>query len=141
MGGRGAGSGIRRPEKPKIGDTLLIKSWFRGKIDIPYYAIPPYDGKIIAETEKAYKMELYTESLDGEHDLKFTRYVPKSATETKAEREKEEKRQERRYEAGKKKYEKMLAFAKQNGVKGVRSGMRKDTILEKIRKAGLKYKY
>ena len=102
---------------------------------------PPWDGRIIAETGKAYKMELYTESRDGEHDLKFIRYVPKSATETEAERKKEEKRQEKRYEAGVKKYEKMLAFAKENGVKGVRSGMRKDTILEKIKKAGLKYKY
>lgn len=105
----------------------------------------PWDGQIIGETEKAWKMVFDTESLDGEHDVSFTSWVPKSVAETKKEYEKrvdkEIRESEKRYEKGKKRYAKMIEFAKSNGVKGVRIGLRKETILEKIKKAGLKYKY
>ena len=45
-----------------------------------------------------------------------------------------------RFDAGVERYNKMISFAKENGLK-VRKGMRKETILQKIAAAGLEYTY
>lgn len=144
MGGRGSSSGISAKgggSAPKIGDEIYISDWFQGKIDIPEYAMKPDRGEIIQETEKAYKLYIKTETLDGEYDLSYKRWIPKSATKTEKQMREERAKENRKFERGKKRYEKMLDFAKKNGVKNVRVGMRKETILEKINKAGLKYEY
>lgn len=50
----------------------------------------------------------------------------------------EEQESERRFEEGCKKYEELLKFAKAN-LKGIRKGMRKDTIIKKLNDAGIEY--
>ena len=53
---------------------------------------------------------------------------------------KEEERQEKRikrFEEGQRKYNELIEFAKENKVKGVRVGWRKETIINKIKDAGL----
>ena len=45
----------------------------------------------------------------------------------------------KRYENGCKAYKSMIQFAQKNGVKGVRTGLRKATILKKIHEAGLEF--
>ena len=61
--------------------------------------------------------------------------------ESLEEYEKNEQEKETRFEEGCKKYEQLIAFCKDNGVKGVRNGMRKETILNKISNVGLVYQY
>lgn len=142
MGGRGSSSGIGGGGSgAKIGDEVHRAEWFN--FDLPSYAMQPYNVKIIGESDsgKAWKVDIETESLSGEHDLYFTRFMPKSAVVTKSQMEAQRKAERKRYEQGKQKYSAMVKFAKENGVKGVREGLRKETILEKIKKAGLSYKY
>ena len=140
FGGRGGSSGII--SAPKVGDKVYIKDWFLDKIDLPSYAMKP-TGKveILEERGKAYKVSIDTETLDGERDLYYTRFVPKSVVETESQRKSAEAESYKRYKTGQQKYEKMVSFAKEHGVKGVRTGLRKETILKKIRNAGLDYKY
>ncbi len=143
MGGRGGTSGFDA-RQPKIGDKVYIKDWFVSKVDLPNYAMKPTGlVEIVGESKsgKAYKVSIDTETLDGERDLHFERFVPKSVIETRSQRKKSEKEAEKRYNQGVKKYEKMIEFAKKNGVKGVRPGLRKETILKKIRDHGLNYNY
>lgn len=154
MGSRGASSGSRKssiggansesnatPKSAKIGDEVYIAKWF--KLELPSYAMQPHSVKITGESAsgKAWKIDVDTETKDGEKDLYFSKYVPKAAVLTKSQRAEASKASQNRYESGKQKYSAMIKFAKDNGVKGVRTGMRKETILEKIKKAGLKYSY
>lgn len=46
---------------------------------------------------------------------------------------------EKHFKEGCEAYEALLKFAKENNVKGVRKGMKKETILNKIHDAGLEY--
>lgn len=147
MGGRGGQSGLRGVlsgswnKEAQIGDEVHVASWFR--FDLPDYAIQPSMVQIIGESAsgKAWKVDISTETADGERDLYYTRYIPKKAVKTNYQLEKEWFQSEKNLKKGEKKYNKMIEFAKANGVKGVRVGLRKETILEKIKKAGLKYKY
>ena len=149
MGGRGASSGIsaRSADKPlAVGETGYVQDWFIDKVNMPSYAMRPrtnMEVTIEGETEKAWKVSIYTETRDGERDVWVKTYVPKSVTMTKSAYEKDkqarEKEQDRRFKAGQAKYNKMLDFAKANNVKGVRVGLRSETILKKIEAAGLSY--
>lgn len=58
--------------------------------------------------------------------------APKSEAAQRVEKEKAEK-----FEAACTHYEKVLAFAKEHKIKGVRSGLRLETLLNKISEAGL----
>lgn len=141
-GRRGSSSSVANSNR--VGDEIgtdAIKEWFRAKLNIPNHAIFPSKAQIVEESEKAWKLDMDTETLDGERDLHYTRWVPKSAVMTPKEIEKADKEQQLRFETGKAKYEKMVAFAKERGVKGVREGLRKETILKKLRQAGYDYKY
>ena len=92
---------------------------------------------VVKETEKAVLLQItfaYT------NDIIRTRneWVPKSCTITEEEKKIEEQESERRFEEGCKKYEELLKFAKAN-LKGIRKGMRKDTIIKKLNDAGIEY--
>lgn len=52
-----------------------------------------------------------------------------------------EEKIENAYNKGIEKYNKMIDFCKKNSIKGVRVGLRKETILKKIQAAGLTYNY
>lgn len=140
MGGRGSASGIGGGGA-KIGDEVFKADWFN--FELPYYAIQPSRVQIIGESAsgKAWKVKIETGTIDGERDLYFTRYMPKAAIITKAQEEAWQKENIKKFEKGKQKYSKMIQFAKEHGVKGVREGLRTETILDKIKKAGLSYNH
>lgn len=115
---------------------IEIKSWFVLKNFTPEerYAESVSDKEIVRETEKAVLIKFVSDFGT------FTKWIPKSCLMTeedyRIEREKEEKRIAR-FEEGKIKYEKLVEFAKENKVKGIRIGLRKQTIINKIKDAGL----
>ena len=139
--GLSGSSGISAGGAAKVGDEVYVADWFR--FDLPEYATQPSWVRIVEESAsgKAWKVDIETETKDGERDLHFTKFIPKAAVKTESQVRAEEKQAQKRFESGAKRYNAMVEFAKSNGVKGVRVGLRKETILEKIRKAGLSYKY
>lgn len=141
MGGRGGSSGVSSGAQAKIGDEVYVADWF--SFDLPGYAMQPSTVRILDESAsgKAWKVDIETETKDGERDLFYTKYIPKSAVKTESQVRAEGRRAQKKFESGMKKYNAMIDFAKKNGVKGVRVGLRKETILEKIKKAGFTYKY
>jgi hypothetical protein len=141
MGGRGGSSGVSINRPAQIGDEVYVADWF--KFDLPEYAMQPRRVRILEESasRKAWKVDIDTETKDGERGLYYTKFIPKAAVKTKGQVEFEQKQAQKNFESGAKRYNKMIEFAKAHGVKGVRVGLRKETILEKIKKAGLKYKY
>lgn len=108
---------------------------------MPDYALQPYEAKIIGETEKAWKVSIECVTRDGENNVYFTKFMPKKAAMTKAERKRADEAEINRFKAGAERYSKMIEFAKAHGVKGVREGLRKETILKKIKDKGLDYDY
>ena len=116
--------------------TAEIKSWFLIKNFTPdeRYVVEVSDREILRETEKAVNIKF-----TSKYGNLFS-WIPKSVFMTeedyRIEREKEEKRIAR-FEKGKKRYEKLVEFAKANNVKGVRIGWRKETIINKIKDAGI----
>ena len=122
--------------------TIYIQKWFMYKIKSElnnWYEISSREVTIVKETDKAYEVSVEVSRIDGEWDGTKQVWVPKSCTMTEAEYQAELKAEQQRFEDGCKAYEKLIAFAKENGVKGVRSGMRKSTIEQKIREAGIAY--
>lgn len=121
---------------------LFIKEWFERKLEEKNIIANcrPYIESIdcvVKETEKAVLLQItfaYT------NDIIRTRneWVSKSCTITEEEKKIEEQESERRFEEGCKKYEELLKFAKAN-LKGIRKGMRKDTIIKKLNDAGIEY--
>lgn len=120
---------------------VYIKDWFRYRLDLGYGKTTYSDClcRVLKETEKAYLLEVEWFTLDGERDGVCDRWVPKSCTLTPAEMIEIEERQERAFEKGCMEYNKILDFAKKNKVKGVRKGLRKSTLLKKIKESGLTY--
>lgn len=125
----------------KVGDNVYVADWF--DFDLPNYAIQPHRVTIVGESKsgKAYKVDIDTETIDGERDLYYTKFIPKSAVKTKKQVEYEDRQATKRFNRGKKRYENMLKYAREKGVKGVRKGMRKETILKKMKEAGINYNY
>ena len=118
---------------------VYLKNWFFNKYYAGDYA--NHFGLVIKETEKAYQIVL-TLGMDVS-DVKT--WVPKSCTiRTKEELDAEiasaaewEAKRQAKYEEACKAYQELIAYAQKMGVKGVREGLRKDTIIAKIEKAGI----
>ena len=112
---------------------LAIKKWFLDKNfnEGESYSIKHSDISIERETEKA----CYCKCV-SEFGTIFT-WIPKSCLTTKEEMMAEYDEAYTRFEAGEKRYYALLKFAKENHVKGVRKGLRKETIIAKIVAAGL----
>lgn len=121
--------------------TVAVKDWFMNKVDIDrrIYHIFSNIGTVERETEKAYLVAFEVTTLDGEIETTKTAWIPKSCTLSEAEYEAEQKASEDRFAEGCKAYDKLVTWCKENGVKGVRSGMRKQTIMNKIAQSGLTY--
>ena len=119
--------------------VVYLKWWFFNKNYTGAYA--EHFGLIVKETEKAYQIIL-TLGLDAA-DIKT--WVPKSCTvKTEAEFQAEiaamaeqEARSQARWEEACKAYKELIEYAQKMGVKGVREGLKKDTILRKIEQAGV----
>lgn len=107
-----------------------VKEWFLNKAlnNNERFAFRVGDGAFIArETEKA----VLVKNMTDWGMVSF--WCPKSCLLTKEDIEREEKA----FENGLKYNESLVEYAKNNGVKGVRIGMRTNTLIEKIKNAGL----
>lgn len=123
-------------------NDIKVKDWFASKIHIPNGYNRPrilLALDVLKETEKAIQIEFEILAIHSSlSDSYHKAWIPKSCIESyKAYME----ANQARFEEGKAKYEKMVAFAKANGVKGIRKGMRKETILKKIAEANLEYQW
>lgn len=120
---------------------LYVQKWFMSKIkaDNRNFTFFSRAGDVIKETEKAVLISFEVSSIDGEWDGVKHIWVPKKCTMTEAEYQAELEADHKRFEDGCKAYDQLIAFAKANGVKGIRSGMRKSTIEQKMREAGVVY--
>ena len=114
-----------------------VKDWFLNKTltNEERYAYSVGDVAYIAkETEKAVLIKNDTDF----GTVSF--WCPKSCLMTKEDVDKEKEateKLEKAMESGLAYNEKLVIFAKENGVKGVRIGLRTKTLIEKIQKAGL----
>ncbi|MBC2303357.1 hypothetical protein [Listeria booriae] len=106
-------------------EIVALKSWFVKKHEMSY-ALSVADFDILKETEKAYYLNVTSDFGT------FAMWAPKSVCLTHAEYCSEEDAKVSRYESA-------IAFAKENGIKGIRAGLKMKTILAKIEAAGLKF--
>ena len=127
-------------------ENIYVESWFIAKNfnQQQQYAISRAERvEVIAETEKAVKIAWTTKYGT------IKSWVPKSvcglAEKSEAAKKVEEEIEARakaareRLEAAEKHYEAVLAFAKENKVKGVRRGLKLRTLYAKIAEAGLEF--
>lgn len=136
--GRGEKETPPKWERKEMAAEMRVKDWFVGKIEVRAgWHLVNYIYQIEKETEKAYYVAMEVIRNDGECESMIRTWVPKSCTQTVEEYEAERAQAVARFEAGKEKYSKLVEWAKTQGVKGVRVGLKKDTILAKIAEAGL----
>lgn len=127
-------------------ENIYVESWFIAKNfnQQQQYAISRAERvEVIGETEKAVKIAWTTKYGT------IKSWVPKSvcglAEKSEAAKKVEEEIEARakaareRLEAAEKHYEAVLAFAKENKVKGVRRGLKLRTLYAKIAEAGLEF--
>ena len=127
-------------------ENIYVESWFIAKNfnQQQQYAISRAERvEVIGETEKAVKVAWFTKYGT------ITSWVPKSvcglAEKSEAAKKVEEEIEARakaareRLEAAEKHYEAVLAFAKENKVKGARRGLKLRTLYAKIAEAGLEF--
>ena len=127
-------------------ENIYVESWFITKNfnQQQQYAISRAESvEVIGETEKAVKVAWFTKYGT------ITSWVPKSvcglAEKSEAAKKVEEQIEARakaareRLEAAEKHYEAVLAFAKENKVKGIRRGLKLRTLYAKIADAGLEF--
>ena len=127
-------------------ENIYVESWFIAKNfnQQQQYAISRAESvEVIGETEKAVKVAWFTKYGT------ITSWVPKSvcglAEKSEAAKKVEEEIEARakaareRLEAAEKHYEAVLAFAKENKVKGARRGLKLRTLYAKIAEAGLEF--
>ncbi len=130
MGGRGADSGIKSATGNRV---AFMPDWFFKKIKGENRNIHLYEqgGEIVRETEKAVLITVPYTTIDGEYDGVKKIWIPKSVALDK-------KGWDKSIKSGKQNYEKMLDYARAHGVR-VRKGMKKNTILKKIKESGLNF--
>ena len=117
---------------------VIIKEWFANKIDTPYgFRVWNRELRVEKETEKAYYGAIEVDSVDGEYEKTIHMWVPKMCTMTLEEAREHEEKEEKAIENGIEYNKKLVVFAKENGVKGVRIGLRTATLIDKIKAAGL----
>ena len=127
-------------------ENIYVESWFIAKNfnQQQQYAISRAERvEVIGETEKAVKVAWFTKYGT------ITSWIPKSvcglAEKSEAAKKVEEEIEARakaareRLEAAEKHYEAVLAFAKENKVKGIRRGLKLRTLYAKIADAGLEF--
>lgn len=128
-------------EELKKANDLKVKDWFECEISYPFR--PAYDWReefdIVKETEKAVMINIQVVLANGDDGYDRNVWVPKKCFESYSEYKAREEKADERYEEGCAKYEKLVAFCKENKIKGARSGLRKDTLLAKVAEAGLSY--
>lgn len=106
-----------------------FKSWFRANLtDHERFVLSISDAPVLAgETEKAVKL-----AFDSDFGKTYL-WAPKSALLSPADWDAADAR---RYAAFSR-YDRLVAWAKENGIKGVRKMMKKTTIIKKVIAAGM----
>lgn len=94
---------------------------------------------IIQETEKAVKLFYIDYYGDHNGETWVSKRCFESASAYLAAEDARAARRQAAFEAGAAAYDKLVAWCKEHGVKGVRTGMRKATIMARIKDAGLAY--
>lgn len=124
----------------KVGEEVAIAEWF--SLDLPSYAIQPSYVTIVGESasKKAWKVDVSTESVSGEHDLYYTKYIPKKAALSESQQKKEWFDETTKKVTGTIKYEYLQKFA-ESRVKGRVKGLKKENIIKKLKEAGYDYDY
>lgn len=120
---------------------LAINDWFFRQMDaIGNFTPTKYfsDSQIIRVTEKAMLVMLEYDC-HGIAEKHFETWIPKACVLTEDEYKAEVATEKDRYTAGYLPYAELVEWAKANGVKGVRNKMRRETIMTKIKEAGLIY--
>ena len=119
---------------------MRVKAWFENKIreELALGGSRPYIISISEagrETEKAVLASVeygFSSSLEKT----TTVWIPKSCLMSEEEAEQEDEKVQKVFTSGLQYNEKLVAFAKENGLK-VRTGMKTVTLISKIREAGL----
>jgi hypothetical protein len=120
---------------------LVIKDWYSSKMEAMGNFTPTKyftDSQIIRVTEKAMLVMLEYDC-HGIAEKHFETWIPKFVILTEDEYKAEAATEKDRYQSGCESYAELVAWAKANGVKGVRNKMRRETIMAKIKEAGLTY--
>jgi hypothetical protein len=120
---------------------LVIKDWYSSKMEAMGNFTPTKyftDSQIIRVTEKAMLVMLEYDC-HGIAEKHFETWIPKACVLTEDEYKAEVATEKDRYAAGYLPYAELVEWAKANGVKGVRNKMRRETIMAKIKEAGLTY--
>lgn len=127
-------------EELKQNNDLKVKDWFTYSASYGYGRNSDWreDFAIEKETEKAVLISFEVVRLDGEAEKDEKVWVPKSCFESYREYH---ERKDKAFEEGCNRYNKLIAFCKENKIKGARVGLRVSTLLEKIENAGLSYNY
>ncbi|WP_239256708.1 hypothetical protein [Listeria ilorinensis] len=106
-------------------EVVALKKWFVNK-QANSYVLDVATFKVLKQTEKAYQLKVISKF--GSFEMWAPKSVCMNYNEFMAD------------EASKiNYYEKALAFAKDNGVKGVRKNMKLKNIMKKIEEAGLSF--
>lgn len=118
---------------------IVVKNWFFNKIKAENYGWHFYSnsGDMLRETEKAYQVALECSTIDGEIDTIKSVWVPKACTMSEDEAAKEAAAAVERFNAGCARYDALVNLAKENGIKGIRKGMKAATIRAKLAAAGV----
>lgn len=119
---------------------VYIKDWFLSKKESELFRGCQiiYSGyEVVRETEKACLVNIPYNTIDGEFEGSKNVWVPKSCVMSAEEYKSAAVEKETKKATGLERNIKILEFAKENGIKGVRKGMKTATLLQKINAAGL----
>ena len=125
---------VEAPEKRDFSGQVWPKKWFIYEKFNTQQAMVIWNADeivVVGETEKAVK--LYVDSDYGH----FQFWAPKSAVETEKEVARWEAEMDKKMQKGLEYNKSLVVFAKNNGIKGVREGLRTATLVKKIKAAGL----
>ena len=132
------------------GEDLHIADWFDLSGKLPERGVNPGVGvhfEVVSESERAVRVRWFfydsvgSMAEDGA-GFEWFAWLPKAAIESlTGYLIKEEMMHNGTWAKPSARYDALVSFAKENGVKGVRAGMRAATILAKVREAGLEYAY
>lgn len=127
-------------EELKNTNDLKVVDWFTPNTTEQLYLRWRENFNVERETEKAVLITVDGYKWNG--DVKdVTVWVPKKCFESQSEYTAKEAKAEERYQNACNRYEELVAFCKENGVKGARVGLRKDTLLAKVAEAGLAFNW
>ena len=125
---------------PDLNDIQLRYGWedrvtaeLYDKYKAPGTLFGPF--QIYKETEKAYLLIGYYEMHHIEREISVRFWVPKSAIKTPKDKERDrqfEEQREANFQKATDRYERLIALAKERRVKGVRVGLKKDTIINRL---------